>query len=370
MKIAVLHWNTSSVGGINTTLQILRQVALSRGDTFHILASDPQASKKPGLLPARKRVRGGDTFITIDGYAPHHPKNWQNTELLLRQYDVVMTSYISPHPTKDYGDEPLFLPLLKALHAKGKRMIGYIHDGYWETYKEFGELVLPLVEKTMVAQEAYGRPLVEAGYPVTPAYLPFYPLVPDPQGVVRNPNLVTWLPQWKNIKGVRKFWAGLPEALAAGWDVEMYGNGIEYYKMRLQEDWKQLVGSDHFAPDYSGTGTAQFFGCVTLEQVAEVLCRSSYMIDFQGHAAKWKVYLNGSYNHTILEALYYGATPIVHSNMLKANIPPGLLLAVDDPTKWPEAVAAHDRSTFDPEAARRYVLENHSAEVLYDRIFG
>lgn len=369
MRIAVLHWATSSVGGINTTLQTLREVALARGDTFHILASDSQKSKRPSLLPARKRVRGGDTFITIDGYAPHHPSNVASSvKFVADNYDLVITSYIAPHPTKAYGDEPLFLPLLQGLHDRGTRMVGYVHDAYWETYKVFGELALPLMEKTMVAQKAYGEPLVAAGYPVLPAYLPFWPLTPDPVGLLRDPKLVAWIPQWKNIKGVRKFFQGVPSATAAGLRVEMYGNGIEYYKMRLEDPWKEAVGRDHFAEQYSGNGAAEFFGCVELERIPEVLTRASFMIDFQGHAAKWKAYLNGSYNHTILEALYYGAVPVVHQNMTKSDIPRDLLLPLEDPTTWPEAVAAFDLGGFDRTRAREFVMDNYSAETLYERI--
>jgi len=368
MKIAVLHWATSSVGGINTTLQTLREVALARGDTFHILASDPQRTKKPGLLPARKRVRGGDTFITIDGYAPHHPSNYQASARFLADYDLVMTSYICPHPTKAYGDEPLFLPLLQKLHDNGQRLVGYVHDAYWETYKAFGELTLPLMEKTMVAQKAYGEPLVAAGYPVSPAYLPFHPLVPDPVGIERDPKLVAWIPQWKNIKGIAKFWAGVPEAARLGLTVDMYGNGIEYYKMRLTPEWKERVGTDHFAPAYSGTGAATFHGCVDLGRIAEVLTAASFMPDFQGHSAKWKAYLNGSYNHTIIEALYYGAVPVVHANMLKSTIPAEFLLPLEDPTQWAEAVARYDLREFNRTRAREFVQDQHSAGRLYERI--
>lgn len=369
MKIAVLHWSTSSVGGINTTFQTLREVALARGDTLHILASDPQKSKKPGVLPARKRVRGGDTFITIDGYAPHHPSNWkQSAEFLDRNYDLVITSYIAPHPTKAYGDDPLFLPLLEYLFHHGKRMVGYIHDAYWETYKEFGELALPLMEKTMVCQKAYGEPLLAAGYPVSPAFVPFYPLAPDPVGIERDPKLVAWTPQWKNIKGVHKFFNGVSAATSLGLRVEMYGNGIEYYKLRLLESWKAAVGKDHFAPSYSGTGQAEFFGCVPLEQIPSILARASFMPDFQGHSAKWPAYKNGSYNHTIIEALYYGAVPVVHENMLKSDIPADLLLALSDPTDWAAQVNRFDLGSFDRTRAREFVMDNHSAEKLYDRI--
>ena len=61
MKIAVLHWSTSSVGGINTSLQTLRKVANDKGDTFHVFACDDQKTKKPCNIES-KLVRGGGTY--------------------------------------------------------------------------------------------------------------------------------------------------------------------------------------------------------------------------------------------------------------------------------------------------------------------
>jgi hypothetical protein len=370
-RVAVLHWSTSSVGGINTTFQTLRAEALSRGDEFDILASDPQKTKAPGKFIQRKRVRGGDTFITIDGTAPHHPLNFKATLRFIQQnYDAVILSFLCPHPTKAYGDQPLFLPLLEGIKAAGIPIIGYVHDGYWDSYKEFGEMVLPLCDRTMVCQPAYGDPMIKAGYPVTNAFVPFRELAEHPE-VERDPNLVIWLPQWKNIKGISKFWEGLPAASTNGWTVEMYGNGIEYYNMRLEPEWKERVGRDHFAPDYSGVGPAQFFGCVPETQVPTILSRGSFMIDFQGSGKpKYAAYRAGSYNHTIIEALYYGCVPVVHSSVKNTPIPSHLICALDTPETWADALLSYDRSSFNAEEARAYVLKNHSAAVLYDTILG
>ncbi len=374
-RIAVLHWHTSSVGGINTTLQTLRAEALSRGDEFDILASDPQKTKQPGKFVKRQRVRGGDTFITIDGLAPHHPNNVKaSIAFLKREYDVVVLSFLCPHPTKAYGDEPLFMPLLQGIKDAGIPIVGYIHDAYWDSYKEFGELVLPLCVRTMVAQKAYGEPLEAKGYKVSTAYLPFRPLVDDPV-VKREMNLVAWIPQWKNIKGIYKFWDDIRRAQSRGYHVELYGNGIEYYNIRKSEDpeigWKTVVGKDHFAPDYSGTGLAEFFGCIHETEIPRVLSRAAFMADFQGSGnPKYAAYRNGSYNHTIIEALYYGCVPIVHTNMLKSSIPNHLLAATDTPEKWSDVAAAFDVANYDRAGAREYVIKNHSAAVLYDRILG
>lgn len=374
-RIAVLHWATSSVGGINTSLQTLREEALSRGDTFHILASDPQKSKPSAVFDGgqRKRVRGGDTFITIDGYAPHHPVNVQRSiEFITANYDVVITSFLCPHPTKAYGDEPLFLPLLKGIKDAGLELVGYIHDGYWDSYADFGAMTLPLCDRTMVCQEEYAKPVLEAGFDVTPAFVPFRPFVEQPD-IERDPDLVAWLPQWKGIKGIKHFYAGIPAAAERGFTVELYGNGIVYYQLRKdRETWLKHVGVDHFAAAYSGgTGPAQFFGCVHENEVPEILTRASFMCDFQGHGRpKYAAYRRGSYNHTIIEAMYYGCTPVVHESVLQTPIPDHLVhpLSNEQIKDWSAFLPGF--RDYPAEEARRFVEENHSAAILLDRILG
>src|ERR1700733_2301692 len=110
MRVAVIHWWTPSVGGINTTLEAYRAVAAAKGDTFHVLAAGGNGpghkTKHAGLLPERTRIPGGDSFIWIDGYAPYAPNNVaESVAFINANYDVVMLSFICPHPSKGYGYE-------------------------------------------------------------------------------------------------------------------------------------------------------------------------------------------------------------------------------------------------------------------------
>lgn len=370
MKIAVLHWPTSSVGGINTRLQIYRKTAKHHGDTFHVFVSANQPTKSPGLYGERRRIRGGDSFIMVDGIAPHHANNTADTLSFLRGYDCVMLSFLCPHPTKAYGPEPAFLPLLKGIVKMGKPLIGYISDAYWDTYADFGQLVLPLCMKTLVAQKAYGKPLVKAGYPVQPVYLPFAPLVRDPR-VERDPKRVVWTPQWKAIKGIHQFFRGIPRLVRRGFSVGLYNNGIEYYKMRLTREWKETVEADYFKhPDKKRRDyRVAFYGCLPLEEIPAVIAGAAFAPDFQGYGAKYKAYLNGSYNNTINEALYYGAVPVVHENMLKSEIPSELLLPISNLEDYPRAIRKFNLKTFDYKKAREFVEEFHNADRLYEQIF-
>lgn len=373
MKIAVLHWHTSSVGGINTTLENFRSVAEDRGDTFHVLASDNQRTKKPHLLPVRKRVRGGDSFIMIDGYAPHHVTNWEDScAFLKKNYDVIMTSFLCPHPTKAYGDRMEFMPLLSDLAAgKNKKpLIGYIHDAYWDTYAEWGLETAKLCSKIVVCQKAYADPLpLTLKKKVVVAYPPFYPIKIKARS--RDKNKVLWIPQWKNIKGVRKFFNGIPKLVKEGYGVDMYNNGIEYYKMRLEPQWKEVVCNDFFAEQYEGNGkSVRFFGCVPLTEVFEAIAEAQFVCDFQGHSAKHKAYLNGSYNHTLAETLYYGAVPVVHANILKSGVPKELIIPVEKLEDYPHAIMEHYENPKRARRAKEYVEDTFSAEALYGKIFG
>jgi predicted transcriptional regulator with HTH domain len=224
-----------------------------------------------------------------------------------------------------------------------------------------------------VTEKAYGEPLLAAGYDVRPVYVPFVPLTVT-RAVKRDTKRLVWLPQWKNIKGIHKFFRGVPELVKAGFNVGLYNNGIEYYKLRLTEEWKKTVDWDHFVGE-GGTrtvpaGPVQFWGCLPLESMPEVLLGAAFMADFQGHSAKHAAYLNGSYNSTIVEALYYGTVPVVHSNMLKSDIPSELLLAVDKIEDYPEAVRKFRLKDYDRRWAREYVEDSHNADRLYATVLG
>jgi hypothetical protein len=219
-----------------------------------------------------------------------------------------------------------------------------------------------------VTQPAYGEPLVKAGYPVQTVYIPFIP-IGKPSEKERIENRVVWMPQWKNVKGIKPFFDGVPRLLDKGYEVKLYNSGIEYYNMRKENGWKKVVGKDFFAPQYSGKGLATYYGWVSVERRAKILSRAGFMADFQGHRAKYKAYRRGSYNNTIVEALYYGCVPVVHKNLLRSAIPDNLVLPISDLAKYPEAIMKYDVRGYPRKEAREYVNDNHSAYKLYDEVF-
>jgi hypothetical protein len=378
MRIAALYFPTSSVGGINSVLVALRSQALDEGDDFDVIESGAQATVSAEKFPAPTLIRGGDTFITIHGRASHHPAQIDYTvSWLERNYDALYFAYICPHPTKDYP-EPLFLPLYTACRLP---KVAFITDAYWTTYEEWAARCLPHVERCFVTNPAYAEPILAAGYPVEAAHTPFYPLPVDPEVGRAEEPYVVWTSQWKQIKCVNQFVPAIP-AISTVAKLDLFSNGIRYYQMRCQNpdkrdplyaDWYRAVGTDHFGgPEFNGTGKADFYGYQPLEMIPNILSVAWWMFDWQGlRKPKHAAYLNGSYNCTAIEALYYGACPVLAEQARKSSLPKDTFLTISSPDQ--SAALIYESASFalnpDRQAhARDYVERVHHARVLYGKI--
>lgn len=307
MKIAALYWPTSSVGGINTELRALHAEATRRGHTFHVLRSGLQKNITAQVFPERKVIRGGDTFITIDGECSHHPSQLIASAEMLRGYDRVYLAYLCPHPTKEYGTEPLFLPLLESI-MDDIPITARITDGYWNDYADWGDATLEVCSSATFVHRAsagFWKGVSKVRY--CPA-----PFEPDTayEGVKREADLTVYISQWKAIKGIHKL---LPEIPNIKGRVELYSNGILYYQLRTKPDWIRAVGKDHFK-GFNGKGSAQFFGYIPLDEVPVVLRRAQFMIDLMGIGKpKNQTYIDGAHNLTAIEAAWYGCCPVLHA---------------------------------------------------------
>lgn len=369
MRIACLYWPTSSVGGIATEVKTFQREAWNRGYTFSVLVSAPRPTHKPQFIPPTL-IRGGDTFIEVNGYAPHHPKNVDATVKFLRTYfDRVYLAYLCPHPTKNYGDQPQFLELLRKLVNVGMPITARITDGYWESYEEWGEAAMNYTDLVTVSHPAYAKNVPTDRCAVKTSRFPFEPF--QFKTMKDTKPLTVWTSQWKAIKGIHKLLPHIPEIPTR---VEMYSNGIMYYQLRQTEEWKRVVGQDHFAPEFSGNGRAEFFGYIPLEKVAEVYQRAWYMIDLQGHGKPlYEVYKQGSFNNTTVEALYYGAVPVLHKQVLNSDIPKECILTVEDAMEVPRTITQNlaESYVFDPkrvDRAREWVMDNYAASKIFSSV--
>jgi hypothetical protein len=211
--------------------------------------------------------------------------------------------------------------------------VAFIHDAYFDTYREFALLAMPHVGKTLVCQKAYRDNL--AGTHHLPVDTFSLPIFPESVTAARSEEpLVVWTSQQKNVKGWQPFLEAVP-GITETHRVEIYSFGIDYYKLHTEPVWCEAVGVDHFK-GFNGCGKAEYFGYVPLSEIPNVLTRAWVMVDLQGiKKPKYAAYRNGSINMTTLEALFYWACPLLAEQALKSHIPGDLFLTVSDAREIP-----------------------------------
>lgn len=364
MRIACIYFFTSSVGGIATHLNALRSAAIQAGDTFDILHTRDWKTKHPTLFKERQWIRGGDTKIWVDGEIPHNQNNVHETlKWLESNYDAVYFGFACPHPTKAYPT-PEFLPL----YDVNLPIVSGVTDGYFEEYADWANLCLPKAKAILVVQPTYAEPLRKAGYKnVKVSLAPFSPIKGAFLPKSKTPLLV-WPNQFKNIKGINEFLDAVPK-LPKTVTTELYSNGIRYYQLRTEKRWTNAIGKDLFQ-DFHGNGRATFYGNVDTKQIASALQRAWFTVNLQGLRSRKPAYQKGSYNLTEVEALFYGACPILHSSTLQTQLPKAVYLTTNDGSDIPQLINEAIKSGFalSPERMRRardYVIENHLASNRY-----
>lgn len=368
MRIACIYWFTKSVGGIATHLNTLRAAAIRNGDTFDILHSLNWKRKVPQLFPERKWVHGGDTCIWVDGEIPTGKDNAEESARWLEQnYDAVVFGFICPHKRKDYP-EPEFVPVFDCKLPK----VAYVMDGYWEEYAEWAEPLLPKLDAVLCPLESYAAPLKALGVNVVISPFPFKPRLGKIEPRATRPLLI-WPNQWKEIKGVSAFIESVPK-LPKNVDVELYSTCIRYFQLRHEQRWRDAVGKDLYAPEYSGQGRATYIGNVDLPEIAKAMQRAWYTVNLQGMKARKETYKTGSYNNTEVEALFYGACPILHESTLQTDLPKEVFAPVASADDIPEVVRELSAGwAVDPKRqrlARDFVLGKHYYINRYEDLRG
>lgn len=377
-RIAAIYWHTGSVGGLNSNLQYLKRAAESTGDTFHILRSTNYVKATHGLFPEIKRIKGGDTYIFIDGFAGHHPKHVAGTvQWLNENYDAILLPALVPHITRTYGNQPDFLPLFTDTDMP---KIGTLSDGYWASYAEWGRMAIPYVTKLYTGCEAYTIAPRAEGIKVEVQPRPYIApaFVPVPQ----SPKLLTvWMHQWKQIKGIKQFMKAVPKIPGR---IELYSVGIEYFKFRTLDIWKAAVGKNLVHPEFGGSGKAVYYGWIPLNDTIRIYQRAWFSVGLQGITQKLvkqslfggvvpdpkSIYAQGSHNNAEIEALRFGAVPVLHEQVLKSDLPRDMILTVKNGDELPGLIASHPAQDFARDPVRRkraaeYVMDRHDAVRIY-----
>lgn len=368
MKIACIYWNSNSVGGIATHLNALRKASIQRKDTFDILHCFLWKTKNPQLFPDRKSVTGGNVRIWVDGEISNHETKIDATVKWLNDnYEAIHFGYLCPHRRKDYPN-PTFIPMFTQTDLP---KTATITDGYWKEYADWGRLCLPHLNYISTSGLYYAEELRAEGIEVEHLGMPFVP--PKTKPAVRSATpLLVWPNQWKNIKGVAKFCSIIPK-LNPKVSVELYSSGIRYFQLRNEPEWlTQTVKEDRLAGT-TGTGRAVFFGHVELPVIQNAMQRAWFTVNLQGMKATKPAYQRGSYNNTELEALYFGAIPILYKTAVNTDLPKGTFLTVESAEEIPDVVnrAIKDRMHLNPKrqaTGREFVLDNYSAHVQYHKL--
>lgn len=366
MRIAIIQWFTRSVGGIATHLNSWRTAALRNGDKCDILISKNNSSK-PRLFPERKWTYGGDTRIWIDGVAPHGERVKETCEWLQKNYDAIIFGFICPHPCKTYP-EPKFMPLYDSVSLP---KISCVMDGYWYEYSEWAVECFPYIKYILCPLESYALPVRETGMKrIKISPFPFQPMLGKVEKRTKQPSLV-WPNQWKNIKGITEFLEIVPQ-LPKEMTVDLYSSGIRYYQLRTTEIWKNAVDQDLFS-QYHGEGRATYRANVDIPEIAKAYQKAWFTVNLQGMKTRKETYRRGSYNNTEVEALYYGACPILHSSTLQTDLPQDCYLTVDSADEIPGKVKEAIKSGFatDPErqgTAKEFIIGKHLASERYAEI--
>lgn len=358
IRVACVYWYTSSVGGIATHLNSLRTAAIANGDTFDILHSKDWKTKQPAKFKERQWIRGGDTRIWVDGEVP---QTEAGAKWLKDHYDVIYFGFICPHETKAYST-----PSFQSLYETNLPKVAGITDGYWDDYAEWGNWCLERVKAAVVVQPNYLLPIQKAtnySNKIKVLLAPFVPGKEPPVPRFKTPLLI-WPNQFKDIKGITKFIRVVPD-LPKNLTVHLYSNGIKYYQLRTTDEWKAAVDKDHFE-GFNGNGRAQFFGNVDLPKIAKAYQQAWFTVNLQGMNSRKEAYQKGSYNLTEVEALYYGAMPILHDSARKTALPPDCYAWVNNAEGIPEVIESLIKSKFplNPmriQKAREYVMDNHLA---------
>lgn len=362
MRIACIYWYTKSVGGIATHLNSLRTAAIQNGDEFDILHSRAWKTKKPKLFEARQWIFGGDTRIWCDGEIP---QTEEAARWLEHNYDAIYFGTICPHETKYYPR-----PDFRVFYDIQLPKVAGITDGYWDEYKSWAEPLIPFLQGILCVQPSYAKALdyLHLGNKLKVSLAPFVPLRGKIASRSKTPLLI-WPNQWKEIKGVTDFMQIVPK-LPKEIDVELYSTCIRYFQMRIEDKpWNDAVAMDHIT-GIAGRGRANFYGNVDKPRICDAYQRAWYTVNLQGMKTTKDTYRRGSYNLTEVEAMYYGACPILHKSTAQTELPAECYLSVNSAQDIPEILSSKYSTEFalSPERqqkARQYVIDNHLASNRY-----
>ena len=363
MRILALHPRISSVGGINTELVNMRKEASDLGHEFFVYETWPWKTFAFKHFDEPINIRGGDTYILVDGKVSHYAPHLQEVASWINEnFDSVFISCLCPRDNKAYREAgvnddgtTMFNDLLDLVSVP---IVGRVTDGYFSAYKSWGRRTMQQCVKTTCSR-AYRPSIPEDAGEVKLVEIPFRP---TKHTTMRSSEVsVVNVSQYKNVKGTVPMLEAIP-LFNPNTQVDLYSCGILYYQLRTKEIWLNAVRKDFFK-EFHGNGIADYHGYVDVERMPDILSHAWMGLDLQGwdRKGRYEAYKKGSLNNTGIEMLYYGCLPIVYET---TPIPDELcakvttveeIAEVVNSKRWQDIALNPERQ----EAAKKWVIDRH-----------
>lgn len=364
-RIITLHARISSVGGINTELVTMRKEAAEKGHEFLVYEVAPWKTFAFKHFDEPTNIRGGDTYILVDGKLSSFPSHLGDTVKWINEnFDSVFISCCGPRDNKAYREAgvnedgtSVFNDLLDHITLP---IVNRVTDGYFSAYEEWGRRTMQQCVKTTCSR-AYRPSIPEDAGKVELVEIPFRPETQDMMPARSPSPLVVNVSQYKNVKGTVPMLEAIP-LFKEDVTVDLYSCGILYYQLRTKEIWLNAVDKDFFK-GFHGNGRATYYGYVDVERMPEVLSSAWFLLDLQGwgRAGRYDAYKKGSLNNTGIEGMYYGCLPIVYET---TPIPDHLCAKVTSIEEIAQVVNSEEGRALAldkarQEEARQWVIERH-----------
>jgi len=332
MKIALIEWEISKTGGITTVRRELKDGLIKLGhitDDYYI----------PDTLTTDLKRKDGyfKDFTKVLNYKT--PEQISEYKKIMENYDIVI--FVVPCPTQDRKEikamDPKEARLWQECYNIKSRIIVIFHDPFWKDGYNWVQEVFPKIDKICCIQEkAYYSLVPEVKVSVSKKRSLFdddnetpqeikpihpniiicnHPLNLDGMGMYKEikENLVISPSQFKTWKNIDQFIRAIPQ-MDSSIKKEVFNGGLEYHYMNPID--KAKVKSKYTNPDgtwiwENGLKTGMNYrGFVPKEDLNLALKRAKCMVDLSvGESGTKTGY--PSVNYVILEAIKYGAVPIV-----------------------------------------------------------
>jgi glycosyltransferase involved in cell wall biosynthesis len=306
MKIALILWDISKVGGILSSTRRLKRGFQDLGhevETFFV-------SFNTRKLPAPKRA--GIKYVGVDPAEFDHTVGTENEIFLamfkrqLEKFDIFVFAHPCPTITKDFGSRAW-----QEIYKMPQPKIPIVHDPlYSEHYPwllEVKDHITGVVCFQKKAFDAVRKDFPNAIVTSIPADVEECGLYNElKEDIVISPH------QFKAWKNVDQFIRAIP---SLNYTAEVYNIAIEYFYMAgsLEKRKEKYKDADGWIWEKAlASGKMKYLGYVSNDEILRAFKRSKCMVDLSTGEKGTRI--GGDYrslNGAVVEAMVYGSIPVV-----------------------------------------------------------